>query len=95
MTPNIRPSSTGMDRSSGLYAFDLCSLTSISLFLARSRPARCSGKHLRKAPPAVLCSELLEGRDGAAMFRHACGLVFEGIVSQARLETRAASVDAR
>jgi hypothetical protein len=68
-----------MDRSSGLYALDPCSLTSISRFLAR---APGSGKHLREEPPAVLYSELLEGRDDAAMSRHARGLAVDGIVSQ-------------
>jgi bifunctional non-homologous end joining protein LigD len=44
-------------------------------------------KHLRKAPPVVLFSEHLEGQDGEAMFRHACRMGLEGIVSK-RVESR-------
>jgi bifunctional non-homologous end joining protein LigD len=39
-------------------------------------------KHLRKALPALLFSEHVEGEEGEAMFRHACRLGLEGIVSK-------------
>ena len=39
-------------------------------------------KHLRRAGAAIIYSEHLEGADGEAMFRHACGLGLEGIVSK-------------
>ena len=39
-------------------------------------------KHLRKAAPALLYSEHMVGQDGEAMFRHACAMGLEGIVSK-------------
>ena len=39
-------------------------------------------KALKKAGPALRFSEHMEGADGEAMFRHACGLGLEGIVSK-------------
>jgi bifunctional non-homologous end joining protein LigD len=44
-------------------------------------------KHLRKAPPALLFSEHMDGQDGEAMFRHACAMGLEGIVSK-RVDSR-------
>jgi bifunctional non-homologous end joining protein LigD len=46
------------------------------------RRRRVLQKALRKAGPALRFSEHLAGVDGAAMFRHACALGFEGIVSK-------------
>src|SRR4051812_17714184 len=39
-------------------------------------------KYLAKAGPALRFSEHMEGPDGAAMFRHACAMGLEGIVSK-------------
>ena len=39
-------------------------------------------KYLRGAEPALLYSEHMEGDEGEAMFRHACRLGLEGIVSK-------------
>ena len=39
-------------------------------------------KHLRRAGAAIIYSEHLEGADGEAMFRHACAMGLEGIVSK-------------
>ena len=39
-------------------------------------------KALKKAGPALRFSEHLEGADGEAMFRHACAMGLEGIVSK-------------
>jgi bifunctional non-homologous end joining protein LigD len=39
-------------------------------------------KALKKAGPAIRFSESLEGDDGEAMFRHACAMGLEGIVSK-------------
>jgi bifunctional non-homologous end joining protein LigD len=39
-------------------------------------------KYLKGAEPALLYSEHMEGEEGEAMFRHACRLGLEGIVSK-------------
>jgi bifunctional non-homologous end joining protein LigD len=39
-------------------------------------------KALKKAGPALRFSEHLEGGQGEAMFRHACAMGLEGIVSK-------------
>src|SRR5215203_1223518 len=39
-------------------------------------------KALKRAGPALRFSEHMEGADGEAMFRHACALGLEGIVSK-------------
>ena len=35
-------------------------------------------EHLKSAGPALLFSEHMQGADGEAMFRHACGMGLEG-----------------
>ncbi len=39
-------------------------------------------KLLRKAGPALMFSEHMDGANGEAMFRHACALGLEGIISK-------------
>ena len=39
-------------------------------------------EHLKSAGPAIIYSEHLEAKDGEGMFRHACRLGLEGIVSK-------------
>jgi ATP-dependent DNA ligase len=39
-------------------------------------------EHLKHTGAAIIYSEHMEGADGEAMFRHACGLGLEGIVSK-------------
>jgi bifunctional non-homologous end joining protein LigD len=39
-------------------------------------------KHIKRAAPVLVYSEHLEGDDGEAMFRHACAMGLEGIVSK-------------
>ena len=51
---------------------------------------RYSAKHLRKAQPALLYSEHMDGEHGEAMFRHACAMGLEGIVSK-RVDSRCLS----
>jgi bifunctional non-homologous end joining protein LigD len=70
-----------------LYAFDLLFLEAqdvrgVELIGRR----RMLAKALRKAGPALRFSEHMDGEDGEAMFRHACKLRLEGIVSK-RLDT--------
>jgi bifunctional non-homologous end joining protein LigD len=66
-----------------LYAFDLIWLEAQDLrgleLIGRRRMLQ---KALKKAGPALRYSEHLSGVDGAAMFRHACALGLEGIVSK-------------
>jgi ATP-dependent DNA ligase len=40
---------------------------------------------LRKAGPALIFSEHMDGEDGESMFRHACALGLEGIISKRQL----------
>ena len=66
-----------------LYAFDLLhigdeDLRGLALFERRA----LLRKHLKRAGPALLYSEHLDGSDGEAMFRHACAMGLEGIVSK-------------
>ena len=49
----------------------------------RRRRRGCRSYHLRSADKALRFSEHLEG-DGEAIFRHACALGLEGIVSKRR-----------
>ena len=66
-----------------LYAFDLLHLGADDLRpLALSERRALLRKHLKKAPPALIYSEHLDGHDGEAMFRHACAMGLEGIVSK-------------
>ena len=65
-----------------LYAFDL-------LHLDCGRPAAAGAhrrallrKHLKRAGAALIYSDGLTGADGEAMFRHACRMGLEGIVSK-------------
>ncbi len=66
-----------------LYAFDLIWLEAQDLrgveLIGRRRMLQ---KALKKAGPALRFSEHLEGVAGEAMFRHACALGLEGIVSK-------------
>ena len=39
-------------------------------------------EHLKRARPAIIYSEHLEAKDGEGMFRHACRMGLEGIVSK-------------
>jgi bifunctional non-homologous end joining protein LigD len=74
--------------SASLYAFDLIwleaqDLRGIELIGCR----RMLQKALKKAGPALRFSEHMAGGDGEAMFRHACRMGLEGIVSK-RLASR-------
>ena len=51
-------------------------------------------KYTAKAGPAILHSEHMEGEQGEAMFRHACRLGLEGIVSKAASRYRSGRCDA-
>ena len=62
------------------------SATRISAGSRSSSAGRCSGSTL-SAPPALLYSDHLDGQDGEAMFRHACAMGLEGIVSK-RVDSR-------
>ncbi len=66
-----------------LYVFDLIWLETQDLrgveLIGRRRMLH---KALKKAGPALRFSEHLEGADGEAMFRHACAMGLEGIVSK-------------
>jgi bifunctional non-homologous end joining protein LigD len=66
-----------------LYAFDLLMLGAEDLrpleLVGRRRMLR---KALRKAGPALIFSEHMEAAQGEAMFRHACAMGLEGIVSK-------------
>ena len=66
-----------------LYAFDLLWLEAQDLrgveLIGRRRMLQ---KALKKAGPALRFSEHMEGADGEAMFRHACAMNLEGIVSK-------------
>ena len=66
-----------------LYAFDLIWLEAQDLrgveLIGRRRMLQ---KALKKAGPALRFSEHLAGADGEAMFRHACAMGLEGIVSK-------------
>src|SRR5215218_7110556 len=66
-----------------LYAFDLLHVGRDDLrryeLVERRALLR---KYLRGAEPALLYSEHMEGDEGEAMFRHACRLGLEGIVSK-------------
>src|SRR3954447_25509201 len=66
-----------------LYAFDLLlvgakDLRGLTLIERRA----LLREHLKHTGAAIIYSEHMEGADGEAMFRHACGLGLEGIVSK-------------
>jgi len=66
-----------------LYAFDILwhqtqDLRGVELIGRR----RLLAKAVKKAGPALRFSEHLEGAAGTAMFRHACAMGLEGIVSK-------------
>ena len=66
-----------------LYAFDLLlvgakDLRGLTLVERRA----LLREHLKSAGPAIIYSEHLAGADGEGMFRHACRLGLEGIVSK-------------
>ena len=66
-----------------LYAFDLLHLRTTDL-----RPVELVGRRamlkelIRKARPVLIFSEHMDAADGERMFRHACALGLEGIVSK-------------
>jgi len=66
-----------------LYAFDILHLRATDL-----RPVELVGRRamlkklIRKAGPALIFSEHMAAEEGEAMFRHACALGLEGIVSK-------------
>src|SRR4051812_11856584 len=66
-----------------LYAFDLIWLEAQDLrgveLIGRRRMLQ---KALKKADPALRFSEHMAGADGEAMFRHACAMGLEGIISK-------------
>jgi bifunctional non-homologous end joining protein LigD len=66
-----------------LYAFDLLHVGRDDLRTYELVERRALlRKYLRGAEPALLYSEHMEGDEGEAMFRHACRLGLEGIVSK-------------
>jgi len=66
-----------------LYAFDLLHLDADDLrALAVVERRALLRKHLKRADAAIIFSDHLTGADGEAMFRHACALGLEGIVSK-------------
>ena len=71
-------------RTACLYAFDLLHLRTTDL-----RPVELVGRRamlkklIRKAAPVLIFSEHMHAADGERMFRHACALGLEGIVSNA------------
>jgi bifunctional non-homologous end joining protein LigD len=75
-------------RTACLYAFDLLRLRATDL-----RPVELVGRRamlkklIRKAAPVLIFSEHMDAADGERMFRHACALGLEGIVSK-RLDSR-------
>jgi bifunctional non-homologous end joining protein LigD len=70
------------------YAFDILQVGNEDLRgLALVERRALLRKHLRKAPPALLFSEHMEGEEGPAMFRHACAMGLEGIISK-RVDSR-------
>src|SRR5215212_4929761 len=66
-----------------LYAFDLLHLRATDL-----RPVELVGRRamlkklIRRAAPVLIFSEHMDAADGERMFRHACALGLEGIVSK-------------
>ena len=66
-----------------LYAFDLLHLGREDL-----RPLELANRRgvlkklVRKGAPVLIFSEHMDGADGEAMFRHACALGLEGIISK-------------
>ena len=64
-----------------LYAFDCIWLEAQDLRSVELIGRRMLHKALKKAGPAIRFSESLEGDDGEAIFRHACAMGLEGIVS--------------
>jgi ATP-dependent DNA ligase len=67
-----------------LFAFDLLMIEGEDIRRAHLEERRARlAKVLRRAPDAIRLSEHLEG-DGPEIFRHACALGLEGIVSKRR-----------
>jgi len=70
-------------RTACLYAFDLLHLRATDL-----RPVELVGRRamlkklIRKAAPVLIFSEHMDAANGERMFRHACALGLEGIVSK-------------
>jgi ATP-dependent DNA ligase len=66
-----------------LYALDLLHVGADDLLRYELVERRALlRKHTAKAAPAILYSEHMQGDEGEAMFRHACRLGLEGIVSK-------------
>src|SRR3954453_18356421 len=82
--PHFHKLMTGDGQSTAcLYAFDLIWLEAQDLrgveLIGRRRMLQ---KPLKKAGPALRFSEHMAASEGEAMFRHACGMGLEGIVSK-------------
>jgi bifunctional non-homologous end joining protein LigD len=71
-----------------LYAFDLLLVGAEDLRgLALVERRAMLREHVRGAGAAIIFSDHLTGADGETMFRHACAMGLEGIVSK-RVESR-------
>jgi bifunctional non-homologous end joining protein LigD len=71
-----------------LYGFDLLWLEAQDMRgLALIERRALLREHLKSAGPAIIYSEHLEAKDGEGMFRHACRMGLEGIVSK-RVDSR-------
>jgi bifunctional non-homologous end joining protein LigD len=72
-------------RDAFLYAFDLLELDGRDLRREPWNVRRATlASLLRRAGNGIRLSEHIEGADGAAVFRHACAMGLEGIVSKRR-----------
>jgi bifunctional non-homologous end joining protein LigD len=70
-------------RTACLYAFDLLHLRATDLRRVELVGRRAMLKKLlRTAGPVLILSEHMDAADGERMFRHACALGLEGIVSK-------------
>ena len=64
-----------------LYAFDLLELNGKDFDAAPGRAQGEAGALLAREPPGIAFNEHTD-EDGAAVFRHACAMGLEGIVSK-------------
>ena len=70
-------------RTACLYAFDLLHLRATDLRRVELVGRRAMLKKLlRTAGPVLILSEHMDAADGERMFRHACALGLEGVVSK-------------
>jgi len=66
-----------------LYAFDLLHVEDDDLRPVQPVERRALlRKHVNRTGPPIIYSEHMDGAHGAAMFRHACRIGVEGIVSK-------------